>query len=154
MTEVLRTVASSSFSSRPIQVPNLIPAVVIFALVFDRNFDNGINPDQFLTAPVSVGMFEVAATNSDRAGEHDLFTLTFEGIALSDLLDSINNGTDFQIIIAAGSLTSDVTYSGVGNNFDPGDPQLSISGNAIPEPATAVALAALCLIATVRRQRS
>lgn len=123
------------------------------ALVFDHDFDNGINPDQFLTAPVSLGAFHVAPTTDDRAGQQDVFTLTFEGSALMDLINSINNGTDFQIIIAAGNQTSDVTYSGVGNNFDPGDPQLSISGSAVPEPTAVISLAMLSLAVVARRRR-
>lgn len=125
------------------------------ALVYDLNFGNGINNSQFITAPVSLGTFDVEATNADRAGEQDTFILSFEGTALADLIAAINNGTDFQIIIAAGTVGTDVTYAGVNNNFGLDNPALNISAaaGAVPEPTSAVLLAMFGLAAMARRRR-
>jgi hypothetical protein len=125
------------------------------ALVYDLSFGNGINNSQFITAPVSLGTFDVEATNDDRDGELDTFILSFEGTALADLIAAINNGTDFQIIIAAGTIGTDATYAGVDNNFGLGNPTLNITAaGAVPEPASAILLAVFGLAAMVRRRRS
>ena len=126
------------------------------SLVFDRDFDNGINVSQFPSAPISLGTFDVEATNYDRAGEQDTFLLAFEGAALADLINAINNGLDFQIIIAAATLDTDVTYAGVNNHFGLDGPTLGITAEpvTIPEPGSAIALTILGLVALGRAKKN
>ena len=120
-------------------------------LAYDPAFVNGINPAHFATAPVSLGKF--------------LFTPTFDGgtpvthfldisAANDALLSSIQSGSDFQIIIASTTAEADITFSGVGNTFDPGDPQLNLNVSVIPEP-TSIGLLAMGLLAVsgLRRRR-
>lgn len=125
-------------------------------LVYDRGYDNGMDMGQFTSHPVSLGTFDVDPTNADRAGEQDTFILSFEGMALADLIEAINNGNDFQIIIAAATLDTDVTYAGVGNNFGLDGPTLNISGAVpgVPEPTSAAVLTMFGLAMMARRRRS
>jgi hypothetical protein len=119
------------------------------ALVYDPAFpSSGINPSQFLTAPVSLGVFSIPEMAGRPGGETDTFSLMFDAAASTALLNSINTGTDFQILIAATVDSHDITYSGVGNSFDPGDPVLDI---VVPEPSV-LALLAGGLLVLVRRR--
>lgn len=102
-------------------------------LSYDPTFVNGINPDHFATDPVSLGKFLFTPTFDggtpvthflDTSGVHDA------------LLSSIQNGSDFQILIASTAADADITFSGVGNTFDPGDPQLNINLSVVPEPTS------------------
>ena len=77
-----------------------------------------------------------------------MLSLSFGGAAEAVLIDAINNGTDFQLIVTATDSTHDLTYSGVGNTFDPGDPNLKIT---VPEP-TALVLLLSGLFALLRRR--
>ena len=126
------------------------------SLVFDRDFDNGMNLSHFISAPVSLGTFDVEATDPSREGEQDTFLLSFEGVALSELINAINNGLDFQIIIAAATLDTDVTYAGVNNHFGLDAPSLGITAEpvTIPEPGSAIVLAMLGLVALGRRKKN
>ena len=70
------------------------------------------------------------------------------------MLAAVQNGTDFQIIVTATAAADDITLSGVGNTFDPGDPMLSLSVDVVPEPSS-VGLLGLGLLGmmTLRRRR-
>lgn len=103
-------------------------------LTYDSNTTNGIDASQYTTAPTSVGVF---AYTPQAGGTVDDFDLDFSGAAGNALMEAINAGADFQIIIAATSLTHDVTYSGLNNSFDPGNPRLTIDANPVPVPAAA-----------------
>ncbi|MGB0717144.1 MAG: lamin tail domain-containing protein, partial [Phycisphaerae bacterium] len=92
---------------------------------FNDALVNGIDPAQYTFAPVSLGVFNIPEMAGRAGGETDTFALDLSGVS-ADLINSINNGTDFQIIVAATVAAHDITYSGVGNTFDPGDPTLEI----------------------------
>lgn len=55
-------------------------------------------------------------------------------------------------MLAAVNDADDITFSGVGNTFDPGDPALSI--NAVPEPSSLAVLAVAGLAAVRTRRRN
>jgi hypothetical protein len=100
-------------------------------LSYNATFVNGIDGSQYVTAPVSLGAFAITEMAGRPGGETDMFTLDFTGAALTALLNSITNGSDFQIIVGATNSTHDITYSGVGNTFDPGDPSLEITPSTV-----------------------
>lgn len=126
---------------------------------FDSNFSpNGIDPAQFTFAPVSLGSFAVPEF-AGRPGQDpdtgmpnmDTFELS-TGSVNADLVAAINAGSDFQILIAAADNEHAITYSGVGNTFDPGDPQLTIDAVVVPEPASAILLVFGLAAMLVRRR--
>ncbi len=100
-------------------------------LLYDSELDNGLNPDQFVNAPISLGTQEYAPKNG---GTPDTFDLELSDEAKTELLNSINAGDDFHLVIAITDPTSDATYSGLNNAFDPGNPQLTISLEAAVDP--------------------
>ena len=114
------------------------------------NVPNGIEPTQFVTAPVSVGVFAIPEMAGRAGGEMDMLVLDLTG-AEAAMISSINSGTDFQLIVATTVDTEDITYSGVGNTFDPGDPNLSIKVRLVPEPS-ALTLLLLGGLAFLRRR--
>lgn len=120
-------------------------------LSYDPAFVNGINPAHFATAPISLGTH--------------IFTPSFDGgtpvahfldisVAKDAMLSAIQSGSDFQILIASTASDADITFSGVGNTFDPGDPQLNLNVSVVPEP-TSIGLLAIGLLAVggFRRRR-
>jgi len=111
---------------------------------------NGIDGSQFVTAPVSLGVFNITEMAGRPGGEIDMFSLNFTGSALASLISEINAGSDFQILIGATDSTHDITYSGVGNTFDPGNPNLDIV--AVPTPGAAALLGLSGLIGFRRRR--
>ena len=126
------------------------PDTDVSGLSFDDSVVNGIDPSQFTTAPVSLGVFAIQEMAGRPGGEVDNFQLNFDASATASLLNSINAGTDFQIIVAATLAEDDITYSGVGNTFDPGDPTLKI--RPVPEPGS-LALLLVGLLPLLRRLR-
>lgn len=107
------------------------------SLSYDAAFINGINGAHYTNAPVSLGVFAITEMAGRAGGEIDVFALLFAGAPGVALVNAINTGTDFQIIVAATNATHDLTYSGVGNTFDPGDPNLSITtDSATPTKST------------------
>lgn len=121
-------------------------------LSYNGDLMNGLDVSQFGVAPVSLGnrLFDASL----EGGTEIAYFLDLSA-AGSDLLSSIQDGTDFQIIITATASESDVTYSGVGNTFDPGDPQLNLNVTSIPEPASAGLLGlGLIALAGLRRRRA
>lgn len=128
---------------------------VFSGIFFNNALVNGIDGSQFNFAPVSLGVFSIPEMAGRAGGETDVLTLNF-GTNVSALIDAINNGTDFQILLGATNSTHDITYSGVGNSFDPGDPLLTINATVVPvpEPASATILGAVALAGfTMRRRR-
>ena len=118
-------------------------------LSFNDMFVNGIDATQFVTAPESLGVFSIPEMAGRPGGEVDSFSLNFSPGATTSLLSAINSGSDFQILIGATVDTHDITYSGVGNTFDPGDPTLTIT---VPEPS-ALSLLFVGLLPFLRRRR-
>lgn len=100
------------------------------ALSYDAAFVNGINGAHYVNPPVSLGVFAIPEMAGRAGGEQDVLALSFPPAAEAALLSAINSGTDFQIIVAAVVASHDITYSGVANPFDPGDPNLSITADS------------------------
>jgi len=91
-------------------------------LTFDNTLVNGLNSSQFSSEPVSLGAFPYTP---EAGGSTDEFTLDFSSVK-SELINALNNGEEFNIIIAATDAADDVTYSGLNNSFDPGNPNLTL----------------------------
>jgi len=121
-------------------------------LTYNAALFNGLDASQFPTAPISLGVYSMTEMAGRAGGEVDNFNLNFSGASLTGLVASINAGTDFQIIGAATDASHDITYSGIGSTFDPGDPALSI--NAVPEPSTFSLIALGLGGAFLRRRRA
>lgn len=122
------------------------------SLSYDGAVVNGLDATQYTYAPVSLGTFAYTPQNG---GVVDTFNLTFSASALTDLLNEINAGSEFQILITGAEAATSATYSGLGNTFDPGDPVLQISATAVPEPSTyALLLGAMGLGLVLMRRRS
>ena len=98
-------------------------------LVYDSELDNGVNADQFGSAPVSLG---VLPYDPKFGGTPETFDLALSEEATAAIAESINAGDDFHLLIAVTDANADVTFSGLNNAFDPGNPQLSISLDAAP----------------------
>lgn len=119
-------------------------------LSFDSNVVNGIDPSQYASAPISLGTFPYTPEDG---GTVEHFVLDFSGTAGDELLSAINNGSDFQIIIAATVATHDITFSGLNNSFDPGNPNLTIDARAVPVlPALPLMISALAGLISCRRR--
>ena len=106
-------------------------------LSYNAGLINGIDGTQYVTAPVSLGVFAIPEMAGRAGGEVDTLLLPFTGAAEAALVSAINSGADFQLIVAATDAADDITYSGVGNTFDPGDPLLRIT---VPEPGVGLML--------------
>ena len=107
------------------------------ALSYNPAFINGLDVTQYVTAPVSVGVFAIPEMAGRPGGEVDMLTLSLSPGAEAAMVAAINTGTDFQILVTATRATHDITYSGVGNTFDPGDPELTIDADtATPTNST------------------
>ena len=105
-------------------------------LTFDAsgaNDPHGIIPGEF-SSLVSLGSYPF--TNKIY-GETTSYTLDLSSIEAS-LINEINNGSDFQLIIAADS-GSTITFQGVGPRFDglvAIGPELTVEASVVPEPSS------------------
>ncbi len=112
----------------------------------------GVNDGEFSDAPstqvIGTGTFTEVAS-----GTVDTYTLDFTGTLGSLLVDAINSGSSFSIILATSDSGAAVTYAGIENNTYPNQIDLSIT--AIPEPSTYALLAGLAVAAVlmIRRRR-
>ncbi|MCC5806120.1 MAG: PEP-CTERM sorting domain-containing protein [Opitutales bacterium] len=112
----------------------------------------GVNDGEFSDSPttqvIGTGTFTEVSS-----GTVDAYTLDFTGTLESLLVDAINSGSSFSIILATSDPGAAVTYAGIENNTYPDQIDLSIT--AIPEPSTYAMLAGLAVAAVllVRRRR-
>ena len=126
------------------------------ALSFNAAVDdaNGLDPSQYTNAVHDLGVYDIPGSvdMSADGGEVISYTLNLTPAAETDLISAINAGNEFSLSIHATNVADDITFSGVGNTFDPGDPQLTI----VPEPSTYAAvlgLLGLAIVALRRRRR-
>ena len=108
------------------------------ALTYDAGLVNGFDASQYAEAPVSLGVFPYTP---EAGGETDEFALNLSARSSAAVLAKLNAGEEFSLIILATDSTHDVTYSGLGNTFDPGDPNLTI--NITASSNTAVGLGSM-----------
>ncbi len=100
------------------------------SLTFASGVDaiTGIDPAQYTNAPVSLGTYNLSADMGTLAGgATEVFNLSPPAAAKTALINAINSGAEFNISIHAVNVADDLTFSGVGNTFDPGAPELSIT---------------------------
>ncbi len=97
-------------------------------LTYDASLFNGLNASQFTSAPVSLGR---QPYDPNAAGGFEFeYTLDF-GATEADVIDKLNSEGEFSLIIAAVDATFDATFSGLGNTFDPGPPQLMLDVTSV-----------------------
>jgi len=125
-------------------------------LTFDdtgANDPNGLVASQF-TSLTSLGTYALGFDATDGATNGGLnfdYSVNFAAVE-AELIGEINSGSDFTIVLAAVDIADDITFSGVGNTFDPGDPALSVT--AVPEPTSAALIGLLAFAGVCRRRRS
>jgi len=101
-------------------------------LTFNAASTYGIDGTQFTVAPVTV---TTAQTFDGSASGGTVDTVTIDLTSIStDLINAINAGDSFHFLIGSPDIGgATATYSGFGNTFDPGAPQLEIT--ATPDAA-------------------
>ncbi len=117
-----------------------IPSADWTNLFYDSAFTTGIDPTQYGThTPISLGQIPFMAIGEGTAGGDILpYMLTISTAAETALLSAINSDTEFSILVGGIDPTVEATFSGVGNIFDPGDPELDITATTtgVPEPSS------------------
>lgn len=121
------------------------------SLSFNTSLINGLDSSQYTTAPVDLGIYNITADLANDSGVEEVFTLDISSIE-SSLISKINSGQEFSLLITAVNANDDITFSGVGNTFDPGDPTLTFTAN-IPEPSSGLLLALAALLPFGSRRR-
>lgn len=120
------------------------------SLVYDETLFNGFDTSLF-TNVSSLGSFSYSP---QAGGTMESFSLNLTSDQQADLIDEINLGSEFSIIITAQSADADVTFTGDDDNFEPGgQPVLAINASAVPEPTTGLPLAVLAIGMTFARRR-
>lgn len=93
-------------------------------LSFNSAIVNGIDNSQFTFDPISVGKFTYTRDDSN-GGEEDTYVLDLSSVA-SNILAAVQSGAEFNLIMVAPNAADIITYSGLNNTFDPGNPRLEI----------------------------
>ena len=124
-------------------------------LLFDASGTNdpdGVNPADF-TSLVDLGTY---AFMNKPFGDITNYSLDLSAIGGS-LVDEINNGSDFQVLIAAPTNDSTITFQAAGTQFSGNvgtAPELTIDANIVPEPASiALLVAGATAAVTIGRRR-
>lgn len=114
-----------------------LPVTDWSSLTYDSGSTGGLNFASFgAHTPISLGAFSFSAISDGIAGGAPIsYTLNLTA-AESAILASINSNVAFSIILIATDPSVEATFSGVGNTFDPGDPNLRIEATVVPEPAS------------------
>lgn len=126
-------------------------------LTFDATgpFDpSGINSTQFTFAPISLGVQSLGfdITDGTLGGTAFDYELDFSLVEAA-LIGEINASSEFSLLVAAVNNADDITFSGVGNTFDPGDPVLTIQTTVVPEPGSMLVLSVAGIGAMITRRR-
>ena len=119
------------------------------------NDPNGIDTSQF-NSFTSLGTYALGFDPTDGAngGLNFDYSINFAAVE-AELAGEINAGSDFTIVLAAVDNADDITFSGVGNAFDPGDPALTVTlVPAVPEPTSAALIGLVAFAGICRRRRS
>lgn len=118
------------------------------------NDPSGLDATQFANL-TSLGTYATGFDTTDGANGGMVFNYSVNFAAVeADLIAEINAGSDFSLILTATDNADDITFSGVGNTFDPGDPALTITtAAAVPEPGSAIVLSLMALAGVCRRRR-
>lgn len=118
------------------------------------NDPNGIVASQF-TSLTSLGVYALGFDATDGANGGLNFDYSVDVAAVeAELAGEINAGSDFTLLLAATDNADDITFSGVANGFDPGDPTLSVSLNAVPEPGSVAMIGLVAFAGLCRRRRN
>lgn len=122
----------------------------------NTNSGTGINDSQFTDSP-STQFIGSGTFTQVSSGTVDTYTLSFGGSLATSLVNAINQGDRFSILLTAPegpSNSTAATYAGIQNNTYPNSINLSIT--AVPEPQYYAALAGILAIglALYRRRRS
>ena len=99
---------------------------------------SGIRPADFASL-VSLGTYP--HNSAAPGGSTITHVLTPGAAALDAIRDAINAGDAFYILIGATDDTYDVTYSGLANSFDPGNPNLMIEASTDGSMGVGISLA-------------
>lgn len=117
-----------------------------FASLFHNSIGAGIDDTQFSDSPslqtIGTGTFTTVAT-----GHVDTYTLSFTGSTKTSLINAINSGNPFAILMSASSGGTAATYAGIESNryvinggTEPDIKRTSLSIEAIPEANTVLLL--------------
>ncbi len=100
-------------------------------LSYDSGLVNGIDASQYSSAPVSLGTF--AFDPAQPGGTQFTYSLDFDAAGVeSAIISKLNSGGEFNLIIGVTDATHDITFSGLDNTFDPGDPLLELNVSTTP----------------------
>lgn len=97
-------------------------------LTYNPALINGLDVSHFTSAPVSLGT--VAFDPNAAGGSTNTYALDF-GSEESAVIAKLNSGGEFSLIIAVTNANDDVTFSGLENAFDPGEPMLKLSVTSV-----------------------
>ncbi len=117
---------------------DLTGQVAYDALFFDQTLANtnfGIDQAQFSNVPVSVGSGTYHFDGENGEGFVQTIPLDLSAVETA-LIEAINSGEKFHLILAVSDTSgATVTYSGVGNSFDVGEPTLNLLATTGISPA-------------------